>query len=708
MIASYYGKEYSMDYLRERCYVDREGVSLLGISEAAESIGFKTFGAKIDFDTLVEDVPLPCIVHWKQNHFVVVHKINHKKVWVADPEVSKRTYSKEEFMGGFAPDQDEEGNQEGVILVLEPTEEFNKQKGNSENRSGFTYLFKHILQHKDLLFQLSLGLLVGSILQLIFPFLTQAIVDYGIDKQDLNFIYIILIAQLMLFFSQTAVSFIRSWILLHIGMRINITLISDFLIKLMKLPLRFFDIKLTGDILQRIGDHRRVELFLTSTTLNTIFSILTIFIFGIVLLVYNWLIFLIFILATIFYIIWILFFLRRRKILDHLRFEKQSENHNVIIELIGGMHEIKLHNAETQKRWQWETIQAALYKVGIKSLALGQYQLAGANFINEFKNILISFIAAKAVIDGNMSLGMMLAVQYIIGQLNGPIQEFMGFIQIWQDAKISLERLGEIHDREDEEDIKEKSAELPNEKFLQFENVSFKYGGGEAPWVLKNINLFLPEGKTTAIVGTSGSGKTTLLKLLLNFYSPNEGNVKLGNVDLKTILNQVWRNKCGVVMQDGYIFSDSIANNITLGATEIDVPRLLKSVQLANIKSFIESLPLTYNTKIGKEGIGLSQGQKQRLLIARAIYKNPDYLFFDEATNALDAYNELIIMENLEEFFKEKTVVVVAHRLSTVKNADNIVVIENGEIVEQGTHEELSFLKGAYYHLVKNQLDLGS
>ncbi len=708
MIAKHYGKHYSMEFLRDRSYVDREGVSLMGISEAAESIGMRTVAAKVDYDTFVDDVPLPAIVHWNQNHFITVYKISKRKVWVADPAIGKIKYDKKEFLKLWASDLDEDGTPEGIIMMLEPMTEFYEFDGEKINRQSWWHLFRHVFRYKSLVFQLLLGLVVGSFLLLIFPFLTQSIVDYGIENQDIGFIYIILAAQLMLFFSQTAVGFIRSWILLHIGIRINISLISDFLIKLMRLPLKFFDIKMTGDILQRIQDHRRIELFLTSTTLNAVFSVFTVIMFSIVLFLYNPLIFIIFISATFLYIVWILLFMKWRKELDYKRFDKMSENHNVLIELIGGMHEIKLHNAEKEKRWKWEGIQAALYRVGVKSLVLGQWQTAGATFVNEFKNIIISFIAAKAVIDGNMTLGMMLAVQYIIGQLNGPVQDFMNFIQMGQDAKISLERLGEIHDKDDEEILEEKIDILPESRDLIFENLNFRYSGPESPLVLNDINLIIPQGKTTAIVGTSGSGKTTLLKLMLNFYQPTSGTIKLGETKLDNIQNRIWRDKCGVVMQEGYIFSDSIAKNISLGDTKVNKKRLLKAVKTANIQSFIESLPLGYNTKIGQDGIGLSQGQKQRILIARAVYKNPDYIFFDEATNSLDAYNEMIIMENLEDFFQGRTVVVVAHRLSTVKNADNIIVLESGEIVEQGTHLELSVKKGAYYHLVKNQLELGS
>jgi ATP-binding cassette subfamily B protein len=681
---------------------------MLGISDAAESIGMRTMGVRLDFDKLRDEVPLPCIAHWKQRHFVVIYKINKDIVYVADPGHGLVKYTKEEFMDGWASDRKGEENQ-GICLLLEPTPDFYKQEDESVNKSSFKFLFSYLRPYKKFLAQLFLGMLLGSLLQLIFPFLTQSIVDIGINTQDINFVFLILIAQLMLFVSRTSVEFIRGWILLHISTRINISLISDFLIKLMKLPIGFFDTKMIGDIMQRINDHRRIESFLTSSTLNIIFSMVNFAIFAVVLMMYNLTIFLIFLVGSVVYTLWAYLFLKKRRELDFKRFAQLADNQSNLFQLITGMQEIKLNNCEREKRWEWERIQAKLFKVNIKSLALSQYQQSGTIFVNEIKNILITFFAAKAVIDGSMTLGMMLAVQYIIGQLNAPIEQLITFFNATQDAKISLERLGEVHKREDEEAPDDaKIAVIPQDRSIYINDLSFQYEGPHSEFVLKNLNLNIPDGKVTAIVGASGSGKTTLIKLLLGFYKPTKGEIRLGEIRMEHLSNRFWRQKCGVVMQDGFIFSDSIAKNISVSDEVIDKPKLLDAVEMANIREFVEGLPLAYNTKIGQEGHGLSQGQKQRMLIARCVYKNPEYIFFDEATNALDANNELVIMNNMDKFFAGRTVVVVAHRLSTVKNADQIVVLDKGKIVEQGTHQELTRLRGEYYHLVKNQLELGS
>ncbi len=707
MIAKYYGKSYTLQTLRDRSYLTREGVSMLGISDAAESIGFRSMGVRISWEQLENEAPLPCIAHWNQNHFLVVYKIKKDTVYISDPARGRMRMTKEEFMKGWASTR--EGNEDkGLCLLLEPTPDFFATKDEKLNKSGFAFLFSYIRPYKKYIVQLVLGLLLGSILQLILPFLTQSIVDRGISNQDLNFVTLIIIAQLVLILGRTSVNFIRSWILLHLSTRLNIALISDFLIKLMRLPVAFFNTKMTGDLIQRIQDHRRIESFLTAQTLNTLFSMVSLLIFGIVLAIYNLKILLIFLLGTGLYVLWVVLFMKRRRELDHRRFAQLSNNQSNLIQLITGMQEIKLQNCEKQKRWEWEGIQASLFRVDIKGLSLQQYQQAGGVFINEVKNVVIVFLAARSVIEGSMTLGMMLAVQFIIGQLNSPIQQLIGFLHSTQDAKISLERLNEIHEKEDEEDLEEpKITILPEKADLNIDSMSFQYEGPHSPFVLDDINLEVPENKITAIVGASGSGKTTLIKLLLGFYPPVKGNIKIGDSYLSNYSNRFWREKCGVVMQDGFIFSDTIARNIAVSDEVIDKERLLHAVKTANIQEHIESLPLGYNTKIGKEGLGLSQGQQQRILIARAVYKNPEYIFFDEATNALDANNEKVIMENLERFFKGRTVLVVAHRLSTVKNADQIIVLDRGKIVERGKHEELVAQKGAYYELGRNQLELG-
>lgn len=710
MVARYYGKHYNLETLRESSHITREGVSMLGISRAAESIGFRTMGVKLSFEQLRSEAPLPAIVHWNQNHFVVAYKISGKKgketVFVADPAGGLLKFPVEEFTRCWFSTT-EEGEKRGIALLLEPTPEFYSARDEKPNRRSFGFLFSYLRPYHKMVVQLFLGLLLGSLLQLLFPFLTQSIVDQGIGNRNIGFIYLVLIAQLVLTLSRITVEFIRGWILLHLGTRINVSLISDFLAKLMRLPMRYFDTKMTGDLMQRIGDHRRIESFLTGTTLSVIFSLVNLIIFGAVLLFYSLPIFGVFFIGSGLYAVWVWLFLKKRAELDHRRFAQMSANQSNLIQLIQGMQEIKLSGCEQQKRWEWESIQARLFRVGVKGLALSQYQQSGAVLLNEFKNIVITVLAAKSVVDGDMTLGMMLAVQYIIGQLNSPIDQLINFINVTQDAKISLERLGEVHLRNDEEDTESsRIVDIPENAGLSVQNLSFRYEGPDSELVLDNVNITIPEGKQTAIVGTSGSGKTTLVKLLLGFYPPVKGDIRIGSNSLDAYSLRSWREECGVVMQDGFIFSDTIARNIAPGVEIIDKIRLLNAARIANIADFISSLPLGYNTKIGGEGHGLSEGQKQRILIARAVYKNPKYIFLDEATNSLDANNERVIMENLQGFIKGRTSVVVAHRLSTVKNADQIVVIENGKVVETGTHIELSEKKGSYYTLVKNQLEL--
>ncbi len=719
MVAKYFGKNYSLQYLRSRSYITREGVSMLGISEAAENIGFRTKGYRLTWEELRDEVPLPCIVHWKQRHFVVVYAIKKNRshyfssekksqkevtIYIADPARGLLSYKKDEFLNCWLTTKTE-----GTVLLLEPTPDFYKHEDEEKEKLKFVYLLHYLRPYRKYIVQLGLGMLTGSIISLIFPFLTQAVVDYGIGNSDLTFIVMVLVAQMVLTFGQTANGLIRSWIMLHITTRISISLITDFLIKLMKLPIAFFDIKMVGDIMQRIQDHSRIQSFLTQSLIDIVFAVITLAIYIFVMATYHIGILGIFILGSFIYIGWVLLFLKRRREIDYKRFQQASANSNSIVQLVNGMQEIKLNACEKQKRWEWESIQARLYRVSIKGLALNQNQQLGATFINQAKDLFISFLSAKAVITGDMTLGMMMAVQYIIGQLNAPIQQFISFTQQAQDAKISLERLGEIHNREDEEKPEDgKIREIPPDADIELKNVMFQYEGPHSEKVLKKINLIIPANKVTAVVGISGSGKTTLIKLLLGFYEPVKGKITLNGTDLKRYSESNWRKRCGVVMQEGYIFSDNIASNIGVMDDTPDLDKIEQAVSVANISDFINTLPLRYNTKIGSQGHGLSTGQKQRLLIARAVYKNPDYIFFDEATNALDAKNERKIMENLDRFFKGRTVVVVAHRLSTVKKADQIVVLDKGEIVEQGTHNELVDKKGTYFNLVKDQLELGN
>jgi ATP-binding cassette, subfamily B, bacterial len=708
MVAKHFGKSYSLNTLREKSYISREGVSLQGISEAAEAIGFKTLGTGMTVQTLVKEAPLPLIAHWKQNHFVVVYKIKKGKVHVADPALGLLTYSINDFKKNWASTK-KNSEDVGICLLLEPTPAFFQSKEEKINKAGFRFLLSYLKPFKKLIWQLTIGLVAGSILLLLFPLLFQALVDYGINNKDIGFVYLILLAQLLFIIGRTSIEFIRSWILLHLSTRINVSLISDFLIKLMKLPVGFFETKLVGDILQRISDHRRIEEFLTTSTLTTLFSFLNLLIFGIVLAIYNISIFLIFTGSTLFYILWVSRFMGKRRVLDYARFEQLSENQSKVIQIINGIQEIKLNDSDIRKRWEWEGIQASLFRVNIKNLALNQYQNAGTIFIHEIASIVIIFIVAREVIEGQMTLGMMLAVSYILGQLKSPVEQFVGFLHKSQNAKISLERLSEVHEQDDEEQQKEVKLNLfPEKQDITISNLSFQYEGPHSPKVLKNLNMVIPQHKITAVVGVSGSGKTTLLKLLLGFYKPIEGEINIGEINLNNFDLKTWRNKCGVVMQDGYIFSDTIANNIALSSGRVDTSRLIEAARLANIQNYIEKLPLSYNTKIGMNGQGLSGGQKQRMLIARAIYKNPSFLFMDESTSSLDAENEKAIMHNLNSFFSSRTVVVVAHRLSTVKNADQIVVLDEGEIAEVGHHHELIEKKGQYYQLVKNQLELGT
>ncbi len=707
MIAGFYKKTFSLETIRKKCYITREGVSFLGLSEAADNLGFRTLGVKVPFEVLTDNVPLPCIVHWRQKHFIVVYKIAKDKIWAADPAMGLVKLDKDEFVSNWASTLSE-GKPAGLVLIIEPTPALYEKENEPEASHGFRFLMKYFRLYKKYLFQLILGLLIGSLIQLIIPFLTQSIIDIGINNSDINFIYLILFAQLALVVGRMSVEFIRGWLLLHIGTRVNVSVISGFLHKLMSLPVAFFDTKLTGDILQRIDDNNRIEEFLTSASLSILFSFFNLVVFGIVLAIYNIKILALFLTGSVLYIIWVSLFMKSRARLDHQRFKQMSEASSKLINIVNGMQEIKLTQSEMSKRWDWENLQASLFSLKTKGLGIIQYQTAGATFINEVTNILITIVAATAVLKGNMTLGMMLAVQFIIGQLNVPVSQIIGFFRLSQDARMSLDRLAEIHEMNDEEPDQEmKVRKLPEKKDIYINNVSYQYEGPHSPFALKDVDLVIEEKKTTAIVGVSGSGKTTLLKMLLGFYQPVNGEILVGDTKLSSLSLKLWREKTGAVMQDGFLFPDSIALNIAPGSEDIDEEKLVKAAEIANIKGFIESLPLRYNTKIGVNGHGLSEGQKQRLLIARIIYKNPEIIIFDEATNSLDANNEKVIVENLAGYFKGKTVIIVAHRLSTVRNADKIVVLDSGRIVETGTHSSLITNHGAYFNLIKNQLELG-
>lgn len=711
MVFSHYGHDYSIEFLEQYAQADAEGMSLLGLAQTAEKLGLHAVSGRSNLKAL-KSAPLPAILHWNQNHYVVLDKIsrNGKKYRVYDPGVGVVNYSKEDFLEGWISTRSND-EEKGIVMLLSPKPEFYQNNVadteiNGEKRS-FKFLYGYLKQYKKSFLFLFLALSVGSLIQLALPFFMQAVVDKGIQKQSIELIWLILVGQLVLIFSATVIDFIRQRILLKVSMGINISLVSDFFIKLLKLPMRFFDVKQTGDILQRIHDHERVEYFLTGKTLNAFFSFLTFLIFSGVLFVYSVKIFAVFIIGSVLYGLWTVAFLKRRKVLDYITFNKQADVNNRTYQFITSVQEIKLQNCKRRRREEWEQSEKEVFAIKAKTLKLQQLQEAGGVLVNQGKNIVMTVIAATSVISGEMTLGMMMAVQYILGQLNSPVEQITEFFYSVQDVKISLERISEIHEKTDENYSRPINEITDSGNGIEFKNLNFKYNIHRLKNTLTDINVLFERGKQTAIVGASGSGKTTLIKLMLGYYEPTEGGIFVSGEKLGGINLDLWRSKCGVVMQEGVIFSESIARNIAVGDGEIDVERLKQAAETACIFDFIMSLPLKFDTKIGADGIGLSQGQKQRILIARAVYKNPDFIFLDEATNALDAENERKIVENLSKFYENKTVVVAAHRLSTVKNADKIVVLSDGKIVEVGTHESLTALQGVYFNLVKNQLELG-
>lgn len=707
MVAKFHGKTFSREFLRDKAGITRMGVTMAGIADAAEAIEMRTLGMRIALDSLINEVPTPFIVPWRQKHFVVVHKTNKNKIFVADPAQGLLEYTPRDFLEAWTSTVDKTG----FVLILEPSPNFYKLEEDKTENKGFSFLWPYLRPYKKLIRQLIIGLFVGAILQFIMPFLMQSVVDIGVNNQDIPFIYIILIAQLVLFLSQTLVTIFREWLLLHVTGRFNIKMVSDFLFKMLKLPINFFDTRNTGEHLQRIQDHNRVQNFVSSSSFNMLYSLVLFVVFNCVLAYYDLTIFAVFLTGAILYVGWTLFFLKKRAELDFKRFDEQSQSQTSLVQIINGVREIKVNNSQRKNRWKWEQVQISLFKTSMSSLKLAQYQNIGSNSINELKNIIITFLSATAVVQGDITLGMMLSIQYIVGQLNLPLANFIGFIQLCQDAKISLERLWQVHSKEDEDSKKQdKVKKLSKDKTISIKDLSYRYGSKSSPLVLKNLSFQIPEGKTTAIVGASGSGKTTLIKLLLKFYEPTSGTIRIGNIDLSAINNDFWRMNCGAVLQETFIFNDTIAGNISESEQNeiIDREKLKMASHIANIEDFIEKLPNKLNTELGTSGIRLSGGQEQRLMIARAVYKNPAFVFFDEATSSLDANNEKAIMEKLNSFLEERTSVIVAHRLSTVKNADNIIVLEDGKIVEQGNHEHLTSIKGKYYELVKNQLELGN
>lgn len=709
IISKFYGKLFNIEKIRSFSQIGKTGVSLLGISKAAETLGIQAIGGNMTFEKLAQQAVLPCIIHWRKNHFVVLYKVKRNKVYISDPASGLHTYTREEFLSNWAYTTIH-GKAAGIVMLLSPTPAFYQAEDDvPPPNAGISQLLGHIWQYKALVRQLLAGLVVGALIQLALPFLTKGLVDIGIKGHDLNFVYVILFGQLLITLGQTSVELIRGWILLHITARVNVAVLSDFLHKLLRLPLSFFDTKLNSDILQRIEDHKRVEALLTGSSLNTLFSMITFGVFGCILYAYNPNICWIFMGGSALYFAWIYLFLTRRKQLDFKRFEISAQNRAKTLQLINGIYEIKINDCGTQKIWEWEGIQARLFRFNVQSLALSQYQQVGSTFINQAKNIFILFLATRLVMNQQMSLGDMMAIQFIVGQMNTPIAQLATFLQTYQDAKISMERLGQVQALVEEEDPRKDYAEaLPAGRSLTLRDVSFVYPGAGNKPTLQHLSFQVPEGKTTAIVGASGSGKTTLLKVLLRICPPSEGQVYVHDTDVTRISPRHWRQHCGIVLQDGFIFSDTIGNNIALDAEHRDEAAIHRALHVANLDQYIRSLPLGLHTKIGEDGKGLSGGQRQRVLIARMVYKNPDYIFLDEATSALDAHNERVIMERLNEFFVGKTVLIVAHRLSTVKNADNIIVLNDGQVSEQGSHEELVSQRGYYYKLIKNQLELGN
>jgi ATP-binding cassette subfamily B protein len=702
MIARYHGRKVSKQFVRSLCRQDRQGTSLAGIARAAEALGFRTLAVKVSFDDFKQKAPLPCIAFWPHGHFVVVHRIRGNVVYIADPAAGLTTYTRDEFESCWL---DTEQQNWGVILLLEPT----KQLLNVESKPSFTAasnlwwpLWRDVRRH---LWPLGIGVAVVLLVQLIIPFLSAAVVDAGVLNRNLNLVFVILLAQLVLVFSRMSINLLQECMLAYIGVRIDMRLVSQFLMKLTRLPLSFFDGKLIGDLMQRINDHKSLQQLLTGTLWQVLLASLTLVVFGAALGLFQPLLFAVYLVGSAMYIGYIALFIKRQRLLNYKTFHLSAQKQGIVIEFLAGMQEIKLNNAEQQRRWQWEAAQHAIGKLHVRSQMLSQLQGVGGLAINEIKNLVLTLLVAKAVIDGQMSLGTMVAVQYVIGQLSWPLNQVAMLIAQSHDAALSYQRAKEIHHISDEEDPA--TAVQPGERSdIEFRNVSFGYGGTSRKTLFRNLSFTIPAGKTTAIVGRSGSGKTTLLRLILKFYAPDGGEILLGGLNLNDVSHGQWRGLCGIVMQDGYIFSDTVSRNIAVADEQVNMQRVVEVARLAEIDKFVDSLSLGYETRIGRDGVGISRGQAQRILIARALYKDPKYMFFDEATSALDAETESVIVTRLREVMRGKTAVVIAHRMSTVRHADQIILVDRGEVVEVGTHDELVNCRGSYYSLVRNQLDL--
>lgn len=717
MIAAHYGKQYSLSFLCNRCQISREGASMYGMSVAAESIGLRPVVARLHLSFWKPESPLPAILYWDKNHFIVLYKVSYskisrkKKFHIVDPAYGKIILSEKDFLNKWSILTEDE---RGYALFLEPSNLFYEGSedfahAEIKNKGFIRFFIPYLHKYRRHIALIILAMVTGNLLLLIAPFITQTLIDKGVQKNDFDYISLLLLFQGILFVAGIFGEVIRNYLLRHISARINIAVLSDFLFKLMKLPLSFFESRMKGDLIQRIYDFSKLERIFTYSGLNFLISSTYILFFSIILIYYNLIVFLIFIFATIITIVMTFGFLHYLMSVYYRRISLVSANNSQILEIIEGVQEIKMNNLASSKLFEWEMLQSKLFKVNLTALSIEQTWAVCTGLLEQAKNISITFVAAWFVIKGEMTIGTMLAISFIVGQLNNPVRVVIEFFREMVDVRLSYERINEVHDSSDEESAHTSSQLIASELKdggIQLHNVSFCYNGSEK-LVLKNISFSIPKGKVTAIVGASGSGKTTLLKLLLKFYDPTEGEISLDGNSLLHASPQSWRDQCGAVLQEGYIFTDTIKGNITAGNDVVDNDALRRVAQMANIDDFIKDLPLGYETKIGNGGISISTGQKQRILIARALYKNPQFLFLDEATSSLDARNEKEIIVRLNEIFKGKTVVVIAHRLSTVKNADQIVVLDKGIVCELGTHVQLINMKGQYYSLVKNQLELG-